>query len=274
MTATPGLSLALEAIGGYAVNSNLRRQSGAQQSSLAAEAYTIIRERILRGEVAVGQVISRRRVATELAMSLLPVSEAFLQLEFEGLLESRPRAGTRVRIPRRADVEGHYVVREALEVQAARLYARFSSADERSAMMKLAARVDTMAAQPETERALYLSLHEKLHHQIAEYGRCPALCEAIEKTCALSSIWLCTGRDFSDSHSGPRRHQELMEALGKGDPEEAAEVMRCHIASSRDSMLQRLEPYFQLGSSSGQVYTRSSRKKASLDALVASAAVQ
>jgi DNA-binding GntR family transcriptional regulator len=250
----------------------LRR--GVQSSSLAAEAYGIIRERILRGEVAVGQVISRRRVAAELAMSLLPVSEAFLQLEFEGLLESRPRAGTRVRIPNRADVEGHYIVREALEIQAARLYARFSTADERAATLKLAARVDTMSAQQETHRSLYLGLHEKLHLQIAEYGRCPALCEAIEKTCALSSIWLCVGRDSTDEHNAPRRHQELLEVLGKGDPDDAAEAMRRHIVSSCDAMLRRLEAYFLLGNSEAQAYSRGGKKKPSLEDIVSTAALQ
>jgi DNA-binding GntR family transcriptional regulator len=238
----------------------LRRQTGEQSSSLAAQAYAIIRERILRGEVAVGEVISRRRVASELAMSLLPVSEAFLQLEFEGLLESRPRAGTRVRVPNRDDVEGHYAVREALEIQAARLYARASTAEERSAMVKLAMRVDTLAANADTDCGVYLCLHEKLHHQIAEYGRCPVLCEAIEKTCALSSIWLCMGRNFTDEHSAPRRHQQLMEVLAKGDPGDAADAMRLHIASSRDSLLQRLEPYFQLGDTSGQAYSRSKKR--------------
>lgn len=249
----------------------MRRHTGAQSSSLAAEAYGIIRERILRGEVAVGQVISRRRVAAELAMSLLPVSEAFLQLEFEGLLESRPRAGTRVRVPNREDVEGHYVVREALEMQAARLYAQFSTPDERAAMLKLAVRVDTVTAQ-ESDRSVYLSLHEKLHHQIAEYGRCAALCDAIEKTCALSSIWLCMGRAFTDGHDTPHRHQELMEVLGKGDPDKAAEAMRSHITSSRIVMLQRLEPYFQLGDTSARSYSRSG--KLSLDAMVSSATLQ
>jgi DNA-binding GntR family transcriptional regulator len=39
-------------------------------STLAGEAYGIIRQRILRGEVAIGQVISRRKVAVELGMSL------------------------------------------------------------------------------------------------------------------------------------------------------------------------------------------------------------
>src|SRR5688500_20157179 len=101
-----------------------------EQSSLASEAYSIVRRRILRGEIALGQVISRRKLAAELGMSFLPVSEALLRLEFEGLLESRPRAGTRVRIPSREDVRGHYVVREALEVQAATLFAKVAASGE------------------------------------------------------------------------------------------------------------------------------------------------
>src|SRR3954454_3214881 len=109
----------------------------AEASSLAAEAYGIVRRRILRGDVGIGQVISRRKIAAELGMSFLPVSEALLRLEHEGLLESRPRAGTRVRVPTRPDVQGHYVVREALEVQAAMLFAAQATRDERSELMKL-----------------------------------------------------------------------------------------------------------------------------------------
>ena len=86
-------------------------KASAEASSLAEEAYGIVRRRIVRGTVRLGQVISRRKLAAELGMSFLPVSMALLRLEFEGLLESRPRAGTRVRIPSREDVLGHYVVR-------------------------------------------------------------------------------------------------------------------------------------------------------------------
>ena len=242
-----------------------------QSSTLAGEAYSIIRERILRGEVAIGQVISRRKVAAELGMSFLPVSEAFLRLEFEGLLESRPRAGTRVRIPTREDVEGHYVVREGLEVQAAKLFSQVATPEERSELLKLAVRVDAMSAQPETDRALYLTLHEKLHRRIAECGRCPALAEAIDKTCALSSSWLCIGRNFSNGHP-LRRHQELLEALAAGDPAAAAEAMRQHLEWSREWMLDRLQPYFQLGETHGQTYARSAKKRFPVEVLASQSA--
>ena len=229
------------------------RSSGA--SDLAGEAYVIIRERILRGEVAIGQVISRRKIAAELGMSFLPVSEAFLRLEFEGLLESRPRAGTRVRIPSREDVRGHYLVREALEVEAARLFTEMATPEERSELLKLGVRVDAMRSQPETNRFYYLNLHEKLHRRIAECTRCPALCDAIERTRALSSTWLCVGRSFNGTPS--RRHQDLMEVLvGIG----SRCVGRSH-ARPRDhqyaaSALERLEPYFRARKAQGKTYSR------------------
>src|SRR5678816_274567 len=112
-------------------------KESAEQSSLASEAYSVVRQRILRGDISLGQVISRRKLAAELSMSFLPVSEALLRLEIEGLLESRPRAGTRVRIPSPEDVQGHYVVREALEVQAAMRFTQVATPGERSELKKL-----------------------------------------------------------------------------------------------------------------------------------------
>ncbi|MCI0663954.1 MAG: GntR family transcriptional regulator [Acidobacteria bacterium] len=227
-----------------------------ETNSLAGEAYVILRERILRGELPIGKVISRRKLATELGMSLLPVSEAFLRLEYEGLLESRPRAGTRVRIPTEEDVRGHYVVREALEVESARLFAEVATLQERAELQRLAARVDVLSAQTGGDRFLYLSLHEKLHRRIAECTRCRPLCVAIEQNHVLASTWLCVTRQPSPGES-PRRHQDLIDVLVKGDPNKAAEAMRTHIKSALQNTLHRLEPYFKLLEVNGRTYARS-----------------
>src|SRR4026207_576248 len=124
-------------------------RNSADALSLATEAYNIVRQRILRGELVLGPVISRRKLAGELGMSFIPVSEALQRLEVEGLLESRPRAGTRVRIPTREDVCGPVVGRAALESQAAMLLARVATAAEREDLQRLATRVDALAARPD-----------------------------------------------------------------------------------------------------------------------------
>jgi DNA-binding GntR family transcriptional regulator len=227
-----------------------------EPSSLAAEAYEFVKQRILRGELVLGQVISRRKLAAELGMSFLPVSEALLRLEFEGLLESRPRAGTRVRIPSREDVRGHYVVREALEVQAAMRFASVASPEDRAEVQKLAARVDAISA---SEQSSYLPAHEKLHRRIAEGARCPALKDALEKTHALASTWYCVAWQPAEETS--RRHQELADALVGGDPLRAAEAMRRHVTISLDDTMQRLKPYFRLRRAYGKTFFRSEKKQ-------------
>lgn len=229
--------------------------------SLAGEAYVTLRERILRGELAIGKVISRRKIAAELGMSMLPVSEALQRLEFEGLLESRPRAGTRVKIPTEQDVRGHYVVREALEVQAAKLFATVATASERTELQRLAARVDALSNQPEGDRFLYLTLHEKLHRRIAEGTHCQPLCQAIEKNHVLASTWLCTARP-APTEEPPRRHQNLVESLVKGDPEIAVEAMQAHINHALNNTLRRLETYFQSHEANDLTYTRSPKRLA------------
>jgi DNA-binding GntR family transcriptional regulator len=227
-------------------------------TSLAAEAYNVVRQRILRGELVLGQVISRRKLAAELGMSFLPVSEALLRLEVEGLLESRPRAGTRVRIPTREDVRGHFIVREALEMQAAKLFTQFATASERTELRKLAARVDALAVKP--DRTLYTVLHHRLHRRIAESSRCPMLSDAIEKTHALSSIWFGLLRRPAPGDA-PHRHQELIEALSKGPAEAAAEAMREHNAVAMERTLEVLKPYFKIRHASRRTFYRSERKR-------------
>ena len=232
-------------------------KESAEQSSLASEAYSVVRQRILRGDIVLGQVISRRKLAAELSMSFLPVSEALLRLEIEGLLESRPRAGTRVRIPSPEDVQGHYIVREALEVQAAMRFARVATPGERAELKKLAVRVDQLSVQ--LDRPLYQTVHQKLHARIAQCARCPALLDAIEKTHALASIWFCVMRQPKPDDS-PTRHQELAEAVCSGDPMRAADEVRRHLEVAVQHSMEVLQPYFKLRKATGRTFHRSDKK--------------
>jgi DNA-binding GntR family transcriptional regulator len=233
-----------------------RRALSANSASLAKEAYGVVRRRILRGEISLGQSVSRRKVAAELGMSFLPVSEALLRLEFEGLLESRPRAGTRVRIPSPEDVRGHYLVREILEAEAARLFAEVATKRERAQLVKMSARVDALS--PGKKRAPYLTLHHRLHSRIAECARCGVLSAAIEQTCALSSTWFCL-LPRPAAVRVPRRHRDLASALTTGTPAQAAAAMREHVRWSQQEALDRLKPYFRMRKAHGRTFFRSER---------------
>jgi DNA-binding GntR family transcriptional regulator len=231
----------------------------ANSSSLAAEAYTFVRRQIVRGEMAIGQSVSRRKLAAELGMSFLPVSEALLRLEFEGMLESRPRAGTRVRIPSREDVKGHYLVREILEAESARRFAEHATKAERAGLLKMAAKVDALSTKK--DRGPYLALHHRLHSRIAECARCAALSTVIEQTCALSSTWFCL---LPRSVAAPEthRHRDLAKALVTATADEAAVMMREHVRYSEREALERLKPYFRMKRNQGRTFSRSERAQA------------
>jgi DNA-binding GntR family transcriptional regulator len=154
-------------------------------------------------------------------------------------------------------VQGHYVVREALEVQAALRFAQFATARERFDLKKLAGRVDVLGTQ--SDRMLYQSVHLKLHSRIAQNARCPALLEAIEKTHALASIWYCVLRQPTPTDP-TTRHTELAEALCDGAPQQVADAVRQHLAVAMTRSLEVLQPYFRIRKLTGTTFYRSDRR--------------
>lgn len=226
--------------------------------TLASEVYGTIRRRILEGDLPPGLPISRRRVAEEARMSLIPVAEALHRLEFEGLLESRPRAGTRIRIPSKEAVEGHYVVWEALEVQAAMRAAVLASNLELTNLGVLAERVDALALGSHPRR--YAKVHQGFHRRIATYSRCKALRDALDQAHAFATLWWCQIRQPTPDDSGSR-HRALAEAISSRDSHRAAEAMRRHIAVAAERSMETLEPIFQLdAAAAGRSFRRGPRE--------------
>ena len=218
-----------------------RVRSGTAPHSLAARAYLEIRNQILKGELPVGMALARRKLAAALNISVPPVSEALQRLEREGLVESKPRVGTRVRIPTRRDIEDRSLVREALETQAARLFAERATPVEKRELCRMGRRVDRLyAAGEKTSNRNFLfsvnTYHMKLHLRIADCARCPALRDAIEKEQVLIFNWLfdtaverrALGSDF---------HARLTGALAAGAPDGAARAMRRHIRYGLNEVL-------------------------------------
>jgi DNA-binding GntR family transcriptional regulator len=222
------------------------RQSGGV--SLSAQAYHTIRERILKGEIPLGAPLSRRKLAAVLKVSLLPVAEALQSLERDGLVESRPRVGTRVCLPTAAEIRDRYQVREALESQAARLYAERAGPRERRTMEKMAAHMDALfnrtdAGADHDRDFLYAvhSYHLEFHLQIAEFARNPVLRAMIERNHVLIFNWL-----FDVASSRPplplRFHRDLVAALNSGKAETADRAMRKHVRFGLDAIVEKLGP--------------------------------
>jgi DNA-binding GntR family transcriptional regulator len=202
--------------------------------SLAEEAYAAVRDEILRGQLRPGTPLSRRRLARQLGMSVLPVSDALKRLEEDGLVESRARAGTRVRVPSEKDIREVYELREALESQSARLFAQRATPAQRLELRRLAKQVDGLFGRlgkndedPEFRFAVH-NRHVQLHLLIAEYAGSSLLRQMIERKHVLILNWLfeVTARR---TPLPVGFHAQLAEAIISGDPERADAAMRAHV---------------------------------------------
>jgi DNA-binding GntR family transcriptional regulator len=204
-----------------------------KRETLSGKAYLAIRNQILHGQLPLGSVLSRRKLATELGMSLLPVCAAIQRLENEGLLESKPRVGTRLRIPSEQDVREQYIIREALECQAARLVAENATMQQRQELAHMADQLDALYrrtatdANPEFLFAVH-GYHLQIHMRIAEFSGISALRELIEKNNILVWNWLYDLVAPPSAHPS-RFHEDLISVVTGRDADAAQNAMRQHI---------------------------------------------
>jgi DNA-binding GntR family transcriptional regulator len=217
-----------------------------EQASLAEQAYLSVRERILKGELRLGAALSRRKLASALGMSLIPVSEALQRLETEGLVESTPRVGTRVYMPTIDDIRERYVVREALESQSARLCSEKATVRDRKELCRMAEHMDALFNRrssieddPEFMFAVQ-SYHFHLHMRIAESTGCRPLVKLIEQTHVLMFNWVW---DIAARRPAlpPRFHRDLVDVLVTTNPKESDAAMRRHIRHGLKGIIRAIE---------------------------------
>lgn len=215
-------------------------------TSLAERAYLSIRERILRGQLPLGEPLSRRLLAVELGMSVIPVSEALQRLEGDRLVEIRPRAGTRVRIPTERDVREVYEVREALESHSARLFAERATRPQKQELRRRAEQVDVLFNQlgggdtnAEFQYLVHRS-HMEFHMFAAQCSGCVLLSGLIEKNQVLILNWLY---DVAARRRAlpPRFHRELAEVLAGGEVPAADDAMRGHVRYGLEETVSKMQ---------------------------------
>lgn len=194
-----------------------------------------------------GAPLSRRRLAAELGMSLLPVSEALQALERDRLVESRPRVGTRVCFPTAEEIQERYEVREALESQSARLYAQRANPSQRRYMTRMAERMDVLfnqcsASNKQDRDYLYAvqSYHLEFHLRVAEISDCRTLRELIEKNHVLIFNWLFDVAAHRPDLP-PHFHSDLVEVLNRGNVEAADRAMRKHVRHGLEEIVAALD---------------------------------
>jgi DNA-binding GntR family transcriptional regulator len=198
------------------------------KGSLRDEVREHIRGAIISGVLVPGEKIAEARLARDLGLSQAPVREALRELEHAGLVVNVPRRGTYVRKISARDAWEMYTLRAELEVMAAHL--AVPHLDDR-AFQQLASVVQEMVqAADAQEEHLFVQLDVRFHERICERSGHQLLLRTWRSINPLNwtTVTVMTLRR-RQWHDLAARHQEIIEALRRRDPDEIARVMRSHV---------------------------------------------
>lgn len=188
-----------------------------------------IEERIVTGIYPPGTRLDEQELATTFGVSRTPVREALIQLASAGLIEIRPRRGATVPEVGADRVCEMFEVMAELEAMCGRLAARRITPAEQKALQEAhrACEVARDASQPD----IYYQLNEVFHQRIYEASHNSFL---VEQATALHRrlrpyrrLQLRVRNRMSTSFS---EHQAIVDSILAGDSEQAASLLRSHVA--------------------------------------------
>jgi DNA-binding GntR family transcriptional regulator len=188
-----------------------------------------LRQEILRGELAPGDLLAESAVAVRLGVSRVPVREALFALEREGLVIFGPTGRAFVRELTHADFEELFTLRLTLEPMAARLASPRVRADASALEANIAATGRAKTIEEITR--LDLEFHELI---LRASGNARLLKLWLSLRSELE-LWLSRlHRQHQWKTRGTREetvvaHRKLLSVLRKDSPATAERLLRDHI---------------------------------------------
>lgn len=196
--------------------------------SHADRVYRELRDRLLRGEVPLGQKLIEERLAAEFATSRTPVREALRRLEGDGHLVRVPEGGLRPSVPNVRSMSQLYEVRIAIEELNVR---RAATAGDRSILEDV--RGEWRALQPGMHGPEFVHADERFHRRLAEAGGNEVAARVlgdVNDRIRVMRIHDFTTEDRVRATIG--EHLEIVETVLAGDADAAASFMRAHVQRS------------------------------------------
>ncbi|WP_454866959.1 GntR family transcriptional regulator [Pseudomonas lini] len=203
----------------------------APQKAITAtqKAYTELKRRIMDGVLAEGAPIRQDEVAQAMGVSKIPVREALMRLQSEGLVVITPNAGATVATLTVADYLEMLDMRIALECRALELAVpNMASTDIAKARQLLAAYDQAMTQQEWSD--LNMRFHECLY-AAANRPRLMAMTRSVQDLMGrILRLRVSMAAGHTRSH---QEHVQILDACEQGDTALAVALLRKHIEQTQ-----------------------------------------
>ncbi|WP_223420812.1 GntR family transcriptional regulator [Tateyamaria pelophila] len=190
-------------------------------------AYIRLLTAIRSGDFKPGDRLRETDVATRLSLSRTPVREALRRLEADGIVEHRPRLGAVIRQLSHTELVELYEMRSVLERTAAEMAAKHAASAEIHALD------DLNCAIAESAPAQAAALNQDFHRGIYHATRNRFLLDAAR---ALNNALMLLGPTTLDDPERIKvvtsQHQDIIDAIAKGDVAAAGSAATVHLETS------------------------------------------
>lgn len=200
-------------------------------------AYEKLFHAIEIGEIGPGERLLEIELAKRFGVSRTPIREAIRKLESEGIIQHLPRVGAVVRQLGQPEIVELYEMRIVLEATAAEMAAQHASSAELETLDALNSDMLGASDDPNT----VAQINRQFHLCIVEAARNQFLKHCYHD---LSNTLMLLGETTLDTAQRIQivcaQHSDIITALQKRDPAQAAQMMRIHMQTS---LSHRLKAY-------------------------------
>ncbi|GBG37882.1 GntR family transcriptional regulator [Mycobacterium montefiorense] len=202
-------------------------------------ARDLVRNLILRGEIAPGSRLTLADLARRVGVSVTPVREALRDLAASGLIDIDPHKGARVHAFTAAEMAETYALRSLLESRAMAEVANLEEED-RVVACALAAKLATQM-EVESDVVNWAALNRDFHARLAEPLReaWPVLFDLVESLRNRSMMAIATALRSHPDHMSQSNcgHRALIDAVRVGDSDYAGRLTTKHLNQTLNVLL-------------------------------------
>lgn len=207
-----------------------------QNSSLTTLVQRELQRQIVAGELAAGTKLNEADIAAMWRVSRGPVREAFRALEQSGLVRTEKNRGVFVRELSLHEADEIYEVRAALDALIGRLAAQRIRAEELQRLRDIIKRMQQVSRARDVDA--YFPLNLEFHELLAQAAGNAALRANYSRV--VNELMLfrreTLARDAEHMPVSTRDHEAIVDAVARGDGDEAARLLFEHAIDSRERL--------------------------------------
>ena len=201
----------------------------------------VIRERILSGDIKAGSPLRQSALASELNVSRIPIREALLQLEAEGLVTFEPHKGATAAKLSTEQVQELFELRALIETDLlAKSIANMTEANIDTAQQILTQLEDAFN-QPNSS-ATWSDLNTAFHTSLYQAANKPSTMEIVQNLNTNCDRYIRLHLlHIGGIPKAEKQHQQLLACCRLGDVKGACDILKEHILGSAADIIKLVE---------------------------------